>query len=348
MKLDWNVVALPLREPFRISRSVMSTRDAVQLALEHDGVVGHGEVVTSVYFGLDVRRITSLVMEFAPRLREFPDPASLLAALPEAAGPLAEAPGVLAALDAAAHDLVGRQVGLPVHHLLGQSTWRPVATARTIGITDPEHAATTAKQLTDRGFTTLKLKLGAPDPAEDLARVAIVRAIAPAARLVLDPNGAWRPEDAPRLLADFARFDVDAVEQPIPPGTPDELAALAERSPVPVIADEDASTLADVERLAGVVHGVNVKLAKCGGVSAARRLIEAARSRGTDVMLGCLVASSLGIAPAVHLAGQARWVDLDGHLLLANDPWTGIGGEDGVLRLTGRPGLGVSPVGATR
>ncbi|MCP2257360.1 L-alanine-DL-glutamate epimerase [Streptoalloteichus tenebrarius] len=345
-KLDWTVVPLALREPFRISRSVMTSRDAVQITLEHDGTVGDGEVVTSVYFGLDVRRITDLLAAFAPVLADFPDPASLLAALPDAASCLAEAPGVLAAVDAAAHDLVGKQVGLPVHHLLGQPTWRPVTTARTIGITEPEHAATTAKLLVDQGFGTLKLKLGSPDPADDLARVAAVRAVAPDARLVLDPNGAWRPDQAARLLEEFARHDVDAVEQPIPPGTPDELARLARSSPVPVIADEDATSLADVERLAGAVHGVNVKLAKCGGVSVAREIIATARAAGTDVMLGCLVASSLGLAPAVHLTGHARWVDLDGHLLLADDPWTGIGGHDGVLRLSGRPGLGVRPARA--
>lgn len=110
-----------------------------------------------------------------------------------------------------------------------------------------------------------------------------------------------------------------------------------------MIADEDAVGLEDVRRLAGRVHGVNVKLAKCGGPHAALRIAETIAGSGTQLMLGCLTASSLGLAPAVHLAGLARWTDLDGHLLLAHDPWTGIGGEDGYVRTTGLPGLGVEP-----
>ena len=146
-----------------------------------------------------------------------------------------------------------------------------------------------------------------------------------------------------RLIGVDAGVALDALEQPIPPGDPDALAWVRERCPAPLVADEDAATAADVRGLAGAVDAVNIKLAKCGGLRPAREIIEVARAGGLDVMLGCLVASSLGIAPAVHLAGQARWADLDGHLLLAYDPFSGIGGEDGTLRLAGVPGLGVVP-----
>ncbi len=216
-------------------------------------------------------------------------------------------------------------------------------TASTIGITGIERARRGAGELAARGFSVLKVKMGVPDPAEDLARLTAVHEAAPHARLLLDANGAWTAEQAVRLLDHVGGLNVDAVEQPIPPGTPDELAWVSERSPVPVIADEDAASPADVRRIAGAVRGVNVKLAKCGGILAALQIIYTARALGTDVMLGCLVASSLGIAPAVHLTGHARWVDLDGHLLLTADPWSGIGGEDGTLRLRGGPGLGVLP-----
>jgi L-alanine-DL-glutamate epimerase-like enolase superfamily enzyme len=144
-----------------------------------------------------------------------------------------------------------------------------------------------------------------------------------------------------QLLPSYAELGVEAVEQPVSPGDPEALAQLAERSPLPLIADEDAVTYEDVRRLAGRVHGVNVKLAKCGGPYAALRIAELIEGSGTELMLGCLTASTLGLAPAVHLADRARWADLDGHLLLADDPWTGIGGADGVVRTNDLPGLGV-------
>ncbi|RZB18809.1 dipeptide epimerase, partial [Streptomyces sp. F001] len=153
-----------------------------------------------------------------------------------------------------------------------------------------------------------------------------------------------RAAQAAALLPRFADLGVEAVEQPVAPGDPEALGALAERSPLPVIADEDAVDLADARRLAGRVHGVNVKLAKCGGVHAALRIAEAIEGSGTALMLGCLTASTLGLAPAVHLADRARWADLDGHLLLAHDPWTGIGGADGFVRAGDLPGLGIEEV----
>ncbi|MCI2422370.1 dipeptide epimerase [Saccharopolyspora sp. K220] len=335
MRLRWRVGGLALREPLRISRSVMSERDAVTVEIEHDGVIGRGEVVTSSYYGLTVERIESELLSAREALAGANDPGRI--------GLLSAVPGVSAALDAALHDLIATLRGVPVFESLGAAHWQPTPTAFTIGITSTERAARTARELTGRGFTVLKVKLGAGEERQELARLAAVREAAPHARLLLDPNGAWQPEQAVRMLHAVQDYDVDAVEQPIKPGTPDLLAEVAARSPVPVIADEDAATAEDVRVLGGRVHGVNVKLPKCGGIRAAREIIGIARDNGVDIMLGCLVASSLGIAPAVHLTGFARWVDLDGHLLLAHDPWTGIGGADGVLRIVGDRGLGVRP-----
>ncbi|WP_370422888.1 dipeptide epimerase [Streptomyces sp. QH1-20] len=342
MKSTLHTTRLTLAEPLRISRSVMDARDAVWLSVEHGGARGHGEAVASVYYGLDADALGRLLREAAVELGRFAEPESALAAARDGALlPLDTPPAVRAAVDAALLDLVGKRAGTPVHQLLGAQTPPVAATARTIGITSPVRAALRARCLADSGFTVIKIKGGSPDPADDLARVRAVREGAPHARLLLDPNGAWTTAEAKRLLPRFAELGVEAVEQPIAPGDPEALARLARTSPLPLIADEDAVGLDDARRLAGRVHGVNVKLAKCGGPHAALRIAEALAGSGTDLMLGCLTASSLGIAPAVHLADRARWIDLDGHLLLAHDPWQGIGGTDGTVRAADRAGLGV-------
>ncbi|MFE2106021.1 dipeptide epimerase [Kitasatospora sp. NPDC059463] len=347
MRLDVRTVRLRLAEPLRISRSVTTGRDAVQLSLAHGGSTGHGEAVSSVWLDLPTDRIRRSLDALRPALEDGPDPEQALADLRDGAAPYAALPaGVLAAVEAALLDLVGKRAGEPVHRLLGRAGPVAAATARTIGIDPPAHAAVQAARLAGAGFTVLKVKAGSADPGLDLARVRVVHEAAPDARLLLDPNGAWTPEQALRLLPAFAATGVEAVEQPIPPGRPDALAAVAERSPVPVIADEDAVGYEDACRLAGRVHGVNLKLAKCGGVHQVLRIVEALRGSGTELMLGCLAASSLGIAPAVHLADRARWLDLDGHLLLAHDPWQGIGGADGTVRTPDRAGLGVLPAPA--
>ncbi|MEV5348353.1 dipeptide epimerase [Streptomyces achromogenes] len=342
MKASQRTARLRLTEPLRISRSTMAGREAVWLTVAHEGRHGHGEAVTSVYYGLDAETLTRLLHVETRWLARFAAPESALEALRD--GDRHDAPpAVVAAVESALLDLVGKRAGVPVHELLGAPAAPAAETARTIGVIPAGRAEAQAARLVRDGFRVLKIKAGARDPAEDVERVRAVRAAAPHARLLLDPNGAWDADTAERLLPRFADLGVEAVEQPLVPGDPEALARLAERSPLPVIADEDAVGVEDARRLAGRVQGINVKLAKCGGVHAALRIAELIEGSGTELMLGCLTASTLGIAPAVHLADRARWADLDGHLLLADDPWTGIGGHDGTVRAGREPGLGVRP-----
>lgn len=337
MKATLRTVRLALAEPLRISRSTMAARDAVWLAVEHEGLTGHGEAVTSVYYGLDTAELERQLYEAGLDLGRFGDPESALRERPAGDRP----PAVTAAVEAALLDLCGKRSGVPVHRLLGARSTPSARTARTIGIVPAERAAAQARSLADSGFTVIKVKAGTPDPEDDLDRIRAIAAAAPRARLLLDPNGAWTSTQALQLLPRYAELGVEAVEQPLAPGDPEALARLAEHSPLPLIADEDAVSYEDVRRLVGRVHGVNVKLAKCGGPLAALRIAELIDGSGTELMLGCLTASTLGLAPAVHLADRARWADLDGHLLLADDPWSGIGGADGVVRASDLPGLGV-------
>lgn len=337
MKATLRTVRLTLAEPLRISRSTMAARDAVWLTVEHEGLTGHGEAVTSVYYGLNTAELERQLYEAGLDLGHFGDPESALRDRPAGDRP----PTVTAAVEAALLDLCGKRSGVPVHRLLGARHAPSARTARTIGIVPAERAAAQARSLADSGFTVIKVKAGTPDPEDDLDRIRAIASAAPRALLLLDPNGAWTSAEALQLLPRYAELGVEAVEQPVAPGDPEALARLAELSPLPLIADEDAVTYEDVRRLAGRVHGVNVKLAKCGGPYAALRIAELIAGSGTELMLGCLTASTLGLAPAVQLADRARWADLDGHLLLADDPWTGIGGADGVVRANDLPGLGI-------
>lgn len=338
MRLHWTARTLTLREPLHTARGVTHAREAVEVALEHDGTLGHGEVVTSRYYALDGAAIDATLYVLADVVTGCATPAELRAALPELRERFAARLGVLAALDAAVHDLAGRFAGSPVHALLALPGWAARPTAYTIGVSAPADAAARARRLTAAGFTTLKLKL---DAGTGVEVVAAVRAAAPRATLLVDPNGAWSAPQAARQLDALAPYRVAAVEQPVPAGDLAALAWVGARSPIPVVADEDARTEADIARLAGTVQAVNMKLVECGGIGGALAMAGAAERAGLAVMFGCLAASTLSQAPAVHLAPLARWLDLDGHLLLAGDPWRGIGGDDGQLTLPTGAGLGV-------
>ncbi|HEU4326496.1 MAG TPA: dipeptide epimerase [Roseiflexaceae bacterium] len=341
MELSWSVERLALQQPLRISRGSMSERDAVVVELRHGGLVGYGEAVASAYYRQDALAITRALAEIAPQVAALRDPFDLLGLLDEQNERRPKQCGTLAALDAAAHDWIGKTLGLPVHRLLGLDPRRLRPTALTLGITDPETAAAAAREAAARGFPVLKLKVGLPSPDHERALVAAVRAAAPEAELYLDANGGWTPDEAPERIERLLPFGPALVEQPIAPGQIERLAELSARSALPLIADEDAVLPGDVPRLWGAVAGVNIKLNKCGGIRQALRMAHAARAAGLRVMLGCMVSSSLGIAPAAQIAPLADYLDLDGHLLLRRDPWTGLGGAGGQLELAGSPGLGV-------
>jgi L-Ala-D/L-Glu epimerase / N-acetyl-D-glutamate racemase len=160
--------------------------------------------------------------------------------------------------------------------------------------------------------------------------------------LRVDANTGWTPEAAIALLPDLDRLGVELIEQPFPARRLDQLGWLQERSPLPIVADESAVTIDDLNALAGVVAGVNVKLAKCGGVGPAKRMLERARELGFRTFLGCMEETSVGIAASASVASLAEWVDLDGNLLLADDPFEGLElGDDCRWRLSDAPGLGV-------
>jgi L-alanine-DL-glutamate epimerase-like enolase superfamily enzyme len=340
MHLTWSVERFALRVPFRISRASISDKELVVVALEHDGLVGYGEAAATAYYSQEMPAIEATLSSIATLLAEWVTPFDLLCGLDGLNKRFADQPVTLAALDAAAHDWIGKRLDLPVWRFLGTGPTRHRSTALTLGIAEPDEAAAAARLAVERGAEILKLKVGLPSLDQDRDLVAAVRAAAPAATLYLDANGGWPADAAAARIAALLPFQPALIEQPIPPGQVDALRRLHATTPVPIIADEDACTARDIPRLWGAVDGVNVKLSKCGGLRQAVAMIHTARAAGLRVMLGCVVSSSLGLAPSVHLAPLADYLDLDGHLLLGEDPWAGLG--DGVaLSSSTLPGLGV-------
>jgi L-alanine-DL-glutamate epimerase-like enolase superfamily enzyme len=321
-------VSLALAEEFGIARGSRTHQNVVQVELEHDGLVGRGEAAPVYYRG----ETTETASEFLASVQLPDDPFALedALALPgDAAG--------RSALDAALHDWVGRRLGLPVWRLLGLAPRAPV-TSYTLGIDTVEGTRDRARRAAP--FRALKVKVGGPS---DLERLAAVREESNAA-LRVDANEGWTLEAARELVPPLVELGVELIEQPFPAADLESFRALRELPQLPpVIVDEGCQDLGDVAPVAGYADGINVKLAKSGGLREALRMVHAARALGLRVMIGCMVESQLGVAPAAQIASLADWVDLDGHLLLADEPFTGLGFEDGAVLPSEGPGLGVEP-----
>ena len=332
MKIGVEMLTVRTKRTFAIARSSSDAFERVVLRLEEGGITGRGEAAPTGYY----EQNAASVAEVLGRVR-IRDPWDIEGALEEN-GSLP--PSALAALDSALHDLAARRLGVPVYRLLGLARPEPTS-AYTLGIADPETTLREAEKL--HGFPVFKMKVGG---REDLATV---RAVAEAsdAALWVDANEAFSPEEAPgvaRELREMAK--VRLIEQPVPASAgPAALRVITDAAkPVPVVADEGAIEARDVPRLAGCATGVNIKLAKCGGIRRALKMIHTARAHGMLVMLGCMVETSLGIAAAAQISGLVDFVDLDGAMLLAEDPFEGLGYEEGRILLPRTPGLGVEPL----
>ena len=333
MELAYRTATLRLAEPFTISRSTSLEEHVVWVELTHDGRSGFGEAQPQEHYGESVEGATALLDEARGLLGD--DPFAL-----EAIGArLGDLPGntaAKAALDAALHDLCGKLVGQPVWRLLGLAPIGP-PTSWTIWLGDPDDMARRSEPLSDQ-FRRLKLKLGGRDGL-DVERVRAVRGVT-ALPLQVDVNEYWEPDEALEHVHELAGLGVEYVEQPLPAGHPGGV-ELKKRSPLPIYVDEDCHTLKDVHDCAERSHGINIKLAKSGGIREAVRMAHAARALGLGVMLGCMIESGLGIAAACQMASLCDHVDLDGNLLLAEDPWPGVELREGVQVPSARPGLGV-------
>jgi L-Ala-D/L-Glu epimerase len=334
VQVEARIVRLELAETFVISRESTNHADVVQVALRHDGVAGHGEGAPIDRYGESAESATAFVEAHAELLGDDPF------ALEQIGARLAEIPGeqaAKAALDAALHDLQGKLLGVPVLRLLGLPQTGP-PTSWTVWLGDPDDMARRAERAAP-SFKRLKLKLGGGDGL-DVERVRAVRSVTDVP-LQVDVNEWWSLDEALENLPHLAGAGVEYCEQPLRAG--DEGGrVLKERSPIPIYVDEDCHTLADVAGCADVAHGINIKLSKSGGIREAIRMAHAARALGLGVMLGCMLESGLSIAAGCCVAPLCDHVDLDGNLLLREDPCPGVEFVDGVQTPSAAPGLGVS------
>jgi L-Ala-D/L-Glu epimerase len=333
VRLSHRAATLRLQEPFTISRATDEEVEEIFVELELDGIVGYGEASPQEVYGESVESAAAFLDGAEELLGDDPF------ALEEIQRRLAEMSGEMAAkaaLDSALHDLCGRVAHQPVWRLLVLDRTGP-PTSWTIWLGDPDDMARRAERVGDR-FRRLKLKLGARDGA-DVERVRAVRGVTDLP-LQVDVNEYWELDEALENVRALAELGVEYVEQPLPAGHP-EGPRLKKESSLPIYVDEDVHTMKDVREAAERAHGINIKLAKSGGIREAVRMAHAARALGLGVMLGCMVESSLGIAAACQVASLCDHIDLDGNLLLADDPWEGVEFVDGVQVPSERPGLGV-------
>jgi len=337
MKLSHEIVALRTKHPFIIARGGSSEYRVVRVTVtDDDGATGWGEAAPSRHYGETADTVAS-VMPVLAAVIEDADGWSLEALERALAKAISFNASARAAVSAALHDLAGKRLGVPLHRMLGLDPAAAPPTSFTIAI-PPDEATLRERVREAAGYPVLKIKLGS---SWDERIVRIVREMEPGKVLRVDANAAWTPKHALHMIPILQELGVEFVEQPLPGHDLEGLRFVRERSALPIIADESCLVSTDIPRLAGAVDGINIKLAKCGGLREALRMIATARAHDMSVMCGCMVESSLGITAAAQLAPLLDYADLDGAELVVNDPYLGATIDGGVISLPAGAGLGV-------
>src|SRR5687768_10394299 len=334
--MDVEILELRTKHPFVIARGGQSDHRTVWVRLtDGEGHEGWGEAAPSKFYGETADSVLAALKVYGTILPD--DPFNVEDAERGWENKLRGNAAARAALSAALHDLVGKRLGVPLYRMWGLNPCSAPKSSFTIGLDAPDRIK--AKVLEAEQYPILKVKLGTDRDVE------ILRAIREATdkEIRVDANCGWTVKRAVRMLPILDEFGVTVLEQPLPPNDLDGLAAVAAQADIPVIADESCLTAVDIPPLVGKVDGINIKLAKCGGLREALRMIAVARAHGLRVMAGCMVETSLGITAAAHFAPLLDYADLDGAALLRDDPHDGATIHGGIIRVPDRPGLGVTP-----
>ena len=334
LTLAADVITLKTRHPFVIARGGDEDYRVVWVRLtDGDGVEGWGEADPSRYYGETADTVLAVLKRLEPHLPR--DPFDLEGAEAAFAQVVPRNGAARAALSAALHDLVGKRLNQPVWRLWGLDPGRAPRSSFTIGLDTPERMR--QKVAEAAAYPILKIKLGTERDEQ------ILRTIRDATDkpIRVDANAGWTRQRAIAMLPILKEYGVEFVEQPLPPDDVEGVAAVRRAGVLPVVVDESCIVATDIPRLAGAVDGINIKLAKCGSLREALRMVATARAHGLLVMVGCMIESSLGITAAAHFTPLVDAADLDGAALTANDPFVGATIDGGQIRLPNGPGLGV-------
>jgi len=336
LRLQAEYLALRTRHPFIIARGGQSDYRTVWVRLtDADGVEGWGEAAPTKFYGETSETVMETLQVYAQHLPT--DPFDLEETDRRLEAVLKGNPSARAAISAAQHDLVGKRLGVPVYKLWGLDPAKAPRSTFTIGIDTPERIRMKVEEAAE--YPILKIKLGSDRDLE------ILRTIRDATdrELRVDANCGWTVKHTLRMLPVLEEFGVTVLEQPLVPTDLEGLGIIRRSATIPLIADESCRTVSDIPPLVGQVDGINIKLAKCGSLREALRIIATARAHHMTVMVGCMIESSLAITAAAHFTPLVDIVDLDGAALLSVDPFAGATIAGGQVRLPSGPGLGVTP-----
>ena len=335
MHIDAKPIELTLSTPFRISRGVQHTSPNVIVQVNHEDYTGYGEASPDEFYGESQETVLACIALFAGNLGN--DPFLIEDVMERLGKVIRRNPSAHAAVDMALYDIAGKMLGVPLYKLLGLNPARTPLTSFTIGIDTPANMA--KKALAAHDYPILKIKVGTK---HDLDIIKAIRDVS-SATIRVDANTGWTPKEAIKNINALAPYTIEFVEQPTAPHDLVGLKLIRDNVPVPIIADESCVAIEDIPRLAGCVDGVNFKLMKNNGITNILKMIHVARAHNLLVMIGCMIESSLAITAAAQLTPLVDYADLDGNLLVSDDPYTGVTVEKGKLILPDGPGLGVKP-----
>ncbi|MFP9190219.1 dipeptide epimerase [Natrialbaceae archaeon A-CW1-1] len=343
LEASFERVVMPLEFPFTIARGTATEAENVIVTIEDDaGNVGIGGAGPSAHYGETAATVEAVLPDLLAVVEDVGDPHQLGLIERRMRETIERNPSARCAVSIALHDLVTKRLEVPLYRYWGLDPSETVESSYTIGIDDTETMREKTELALERGYGTLKVKLGTD---RDIEIIETIRDVAPDVRLYVDANEAWTPREAVRKIEGLASYELEFVEQPVPAEDPEGLKYVYERAALPIAADESCITVEDVPQIANRCDVANLKLMKCGGLREAMRIIHTARAHGLQVMCGCMSESNASIAAACHLAPLLDYADLDGSLLLAEDPYDGVplpGGEIDIASLEGT-GTGVVP-----